>query len=197
MTGLTRAHQVADAVLYEGYLLYPYRASSPKNQVRWQFGVLGPPGAAEAGVGEPATMVTEVALESADVAFIDLYVRFLQVQSRVVERWTERGWQEVDELTVGGTRWIPFHEAVSPGDTAVQHPARCPPNAGRAFGQRTCGGGLRGTVRRLDAGQGGGSAHPPSCRVTWDGHPQQPSRPGPAADRALPGRREQHVVVAW
>jgi hypothetical protein len=113
VTGLTRAHQVADAVLYEGYLLYPYRASSPKNQVRWQFGVLGPPGAAEAGVGEPATMATEVALESADVAFVDVYLRFLQVQSRIVERCTEDGWQEVDELTVGGTRWIPFHEAVS------------------------------------------------------------------------------------
>ncbi|HEX4430413.1 MAG TPA: hypothetical protein VHZ96_14195 [Frankiaceae bacterium] len=113
MTGLTRAHQVADAVLYEGYLLYPYRASSPKNQVRWQFGVLGPPGAAEAGVGEPATMSTELSLESADIAFINVYVRFLQVQSRVVERCTDKGWQEVDELTVGGTRWIPFHEAVS------------------------------------------------------------------------------------
>lgn len=33
---------VADSVLYEGYLLYPYRASSPKNRVRWQFGVLAP-----------------------------------------------------------------------------------------------------------------------------------------------------------
>ena len=41
---LTAARQVADAVLYEGYLLYPYRASSPKNQLRWQFGVLGPHG---------------------------------------------------------------------------------------------------------------------------------------------------------
>jgi hypothetical protein len=111
--GLTRAHQVADAVLYEGYLLYPYRASSPKNQVRWQFGVLGPPGAAEAGVGEPERMSTEVALESAQAAFIDVYVRFLQVQSRSVERCTDRGWEEVDELIVGGTRWIAFHEAVS------------------------------------------------------------------------------------
>ena len=33
---------MADAVLYEGYVLYPYRASSPKNQVRWQWGVLMP-----------------------------------------------------------------------------------------------------------------------------------------------------------
>ena len=38
----TVARAVADAVLYEGYVLYPYRASSPKNQVRWQWGVLMP-----------------------------------------------------------------------------------------------------------------------------------------------------------
>src|SRR4029453_6269418 len=34
------ARKVADAVLYEGYLLYPYRASAAKNQARWQFGGL-------------------------------------------------------------------------------------------------------------------------------------------------------------
>ena len=38
-----RARAIADAVLYEGYLLYPYRATSSKNQSRWQFGVVGPP----------------------------------------------------------------------------------------------------------------------------------------------------------
>ena len=54
------ALRVADAVLYEGYLLYPYRATSGKNQSRWQFGVLGPPGAADAGVGEDATMSTQL-----------------------------------------------------------------------------------------------------------------------------------------
>ena len=50
------ARLVADAVLYEGYLLYPYRASSSKNHARWQFGVLGPPGAAERGLGEEPDM---------------------------------------------------------------------------------------------------------------------------------------------
>jgi len=40
---------VADAVLFEGYALYPYRASSPKNQLRWQFGVLAPRGWSEGG----------------------------------------------------------------------------------------------------------------------------------------------------
>ena len=38
-----QARVVADAVLYEGYLLYPYRASAAKNRMRWQFGVLVPP----------------------------------------------------------------------------------------------------------------------------------------------------------
>ena len=41
---LALARLAADAVLYEGYLLYPYRSTAAKNQVRWQFGVLGPPG---------------------------------------------------------------------------------------------------------------------------------------------------------
>ena len=39
---IERARKIADAVFYEGYLLYPYRASSRKNQLRLQFGVLAP-----------------------------------------------------------------------------------------------------------------------------------------------------------
>ncbi len=110
---LTAARQVADTVLYEGYLLYPYRASSSKNQVRWQFGILGPDGAAFAGVGELPLMSTQVVVQAEPGAVLDLYLRFLQVQSRVVEQRTDDGWTVVEELMVGGTRWIPFHEAVS------------------------------------------------------------------------------------
>ena len=64
MTSLDRARTVADAVLYEGYLLYPYRATSAKNQVRWQFGVLGPPGAAADGLGEDDRMATQCLLHA-------------------------------------------------------------------------------------------------------------------------------------
>ena len=49
---LDRARAVADAVLFEGYLLYPYRASAAKNTVRWQWGVLMPPAVAAGGTGE-------------------------------------------------------------------------------------------------------------------------------------------------
>ena len=33
---------IANAVLYEGYMLYPYRPSSVKNRQRWNFGVVYP-----------------------------------------------------------------------------------------------------------------------------------------------------------
>ena len=49
------ARTVADAVLYEGYVLYPYRASARKNQLRWQFGVLAPPAYAAAEGSERST----------------------------------------------------------------------------------------------------------------------------------------------
>ena len=60
-----RARAVADAVLYEGYLLYPYRGTSGKNQSRWQFGVLGPPGAADAGLGEDDTLAAQFLVDGA------------------------------------------------------------------------------------------------------------------------------------
>ena len=54
---------MADAVLYEGYVLYPYRASARKNQLRWQFGVLAPPAYAAAEGSERSAMRTEVVVD--------------------------------------------------------------------------------------------------------------------------------------
>ena len=46
---LEHARALSDAILYEGYLLYPYRTSALKNRRdRWLFGVLRPPGRSEA-----------------------------------------------------------------------------------------------------------------------------------------------------
>ncbi|MEU9832451.1 hypothetical protein AB0D67_13050 [Streptosporangium sp. NPDC048047] len=92
------ARRVADAVLYEGYLLYPYRASAAKNRVRWQFGVLVPPGF-DATCEHPSS-VTECLLERADDAEVRLRLRFLHVRTRVVERAGDDGHRPVPELTV-------------------------------------------------------------------------------------------------
>jgi hypothetical protein len=83
---------VADAVLYEGYLLYPYRHSSGKNRVRWQFGVLVPRDWALAhglgaggisGAAESWWQQTECLVEAG--TRVELRLRFLHVQHRRVE----------------------------------------------------------------------------------------------------------------
>ena len=60
-----RVRQIADAVLYEGYLLWPYRRSALKNQQPFTFG----------DVGEP--MRTQVLLEGGDPADVEVTVRYL------------------------------------------------------------------------------------------------------------------------
>jgi hypothetical protein len=113
LTPLEAAKRVADAVLYEGYLLYPYRASSSKNQVRWQFGVLGPTGAVAELVGEEPLIYSEFLLQPHGAARIDVYLRFLQTQWREPQRLVgENTFEPVDELRVGATNWIGWHEAV-------------------------------------------------------------------------------------
>jgi hypothetical protein len=109
-----RARAVADAVLYEGYLLYPYRGTSSKNQSRWQFGVLGPPGAADAGLGEDDTLAAQFLVDGAQA--ITLVVRFLQLQHRRAQRElkeiTGRGFEPVAELTTPAGSWLTWDEAV-------------------------------------------------------------------------------------
>ncbi|MCB0934521.1 MAG: hypothetical protein KDB55_00710 [Mycobacterium sp.] len=110
-TAWEQVRAVADTVLYEGYLLYPYRASSRKNQCRWQFGVLGPPGAAEAGVGEEATLEAGFLIE--DGRTLTLIVRFLQLQRRRVLRGDPRlGLVPVEELVTPAGTWLTWDEAV-------------------------------------------------------------------------------------
>jgi hypothetical protein len=82
---MEQARKVSDAVLYEGYLLYPYRASADKNRLRWQFGVLVPSVLAEAGWPEPSRSRTECLLDlPAGNAPVEVAVtaRFLQVWPR-------------------------------------------------------------------------------------------------------------------
>jgi hypothetical protein len=111
--GWDHARAVADAVLYEGYLLYPYRANSGKNQSRWQFGVLGPQRAEETGIGEDDTLSAQVLVRSNAVASLSGMVRFLQLQHRGAERSVGGDrFERVDKLTTGSTSWLSWDEAV-------------------------------------------------------------------------------------
>jgi hypothetical protein len=113
---LDAARSVADAVLYEGYLLYPYRATSSKNQMRWQFGVLGPPAASHSGVGEEPTMRAELVVRDlSPTSRVGLHLRFLQLQARGVDRVDAAdpsAFRSADALVVGETTLLPWDEAV-------------------------------------------------------------------------------------
>ncbi|MFE4699139.1 hypothetical protein ACFRIC_18925 [Streptomyces sp. NPDC056738] len=131
-----RARAVADAVLFEGYVLYPYRASAAKNQLRWQFGVLVPP-AWTATTGEHSVQRTECLLEPRKGDRLHAELRFLHVRRRTVERLdADGGYTEVPELDLPDRVLVPWdegheervliHEALDKltGDQAPVHAVR-------------------------------------------------------------------------
>jgi hydrogenase maturation protease len=103
--------QIADAVLYEGYVLWPYRRSALKNQRRWTFGGVYPEAHSRGRDDDPHVMRTDCLLEGAD-ASIDVRVRFLHVVARRVVRIAGGRREDVDELTVAGERHLGWDEAV-------------------------------------------------------------------------------------
>ncbi|MFJ2607134.1 hypothetical protein ACIO13_19480 [Streptomyces sp. NPDC087425] len=114
---LDQVREIADAVLYEGYLLYPYRASAHKNRSRWQFGVLGPPCASAGSFAEEPDLAMQCLISvPADAPVrpqVTVRLRFLQHQVREVRRLTADGdLLAVAELTVAGVRFLSWDEAV-------------------------------------------------------------------------------------
>jgi hypothetical protein len=94
--------KIASAVLYEGYILYPYRTSAIKNQQRWSFGTLGP--------GE--FMQTECLVAGTAEAELDVKVRFLQMTARDGKVWNEAVERSVslDSFQLGGLGQIQTFE---------------------------------------------------------------------------------------
>jgi hydrogenase maturation protease len=77
--------RIADAVLYEGYILYPYRPSAVKNQQRWNFGALCPQSYSQAQGGtESWTMQTECLARFDARTTLEVKVRFLHLLTREV-----------------------------------------------------------------------------------------------------------------
>ena len=113
------ARTVADTVLYEGYVLYPYRASSRKNQARFQWGVLTPRGFSEAEGSERWSTRTECIAEPGSSSVLSVRVRCLQAQHRRCDRRrdfssgpTDASFEPVDALDVDGVVHMGWDEAV-------------------------------------------------------------------------------------
>jgi hypothetical protein len=99
---------IANAVLYEGYMLYPYRPSSVKNRQRFNFGVLYPRAYSEAQSGSDAwSNQTECLVEGSSLTAIEIKVRFLKLVARGSESEAAKGngqgcasWQEAIKCDV-------------------------------------------------------------------------------------------------
>jgi hypothetical protein len=120
---LELVEKIAKAVLYEGYMLYPYRPSAVKNRQRWNFGVLLPRSYSETQTGSDTWfMQTECLVRDAEHGALEVKVRFLQLVERTVERLPaplgERhsgempAFEAVDKFEVDGKILQPWQEAV-------------------------------------------------------------------------------------
>jgi hypothetical protein len=122
-------------VLYEGYLLWPYRKSALKNRQRFTFGGIYPP-----AWEDRSCMQVQVLLEGSRDAEVEIQVRFLHVVQRQVLKIGSPSApaEPIEELEVDGERWVSWDEAVerelAPG------PIRVP--AGEEF-EEIAGGAIR------------------------------------------------------
>jgi len=120
---LEQVEKIAEAVLYEGYMLYPYRPSSVKNQQRWNFGVLCPPSWCDAQFSsDRSSMQTECLLKTDSSTRLTVKVRFLHIVQRSIAKFAtpsakapESGDPDlelVDRLELNGRVYQPWQEAV-------------------------------------------------------------------------------------
>jgi len=132
---LDRVQKIAEAVLYEGYMLYPYRASAVKNQQRWNFGVLCPRSYSEQQNGSDAWMMqTQCLLEAGSSARLNVKVRCLEIVNRTIGELSvplrelpagrEPELKIVDHLDTSRQTFTPWQEAAEREVTLPSlHPA--------------------------------------------------------------------------
>ena len=122
MINLTRIEAVVRAVLYEGYILYPYRPSSVKNRQRWTFGGVFPSDFAEAEGSVACRMQTQCLLQGGLNSDVDVHVRFLHIVRRDVGQLNqpaselpaegEPPFTLVPSLKVGERQFYAWEEAI-------------------------------------------------------------------------------------
>jgi hydrogenase maturation protease len=120
---LESVEKIAEAVLYEGYMLYPYRASTVKNQQRWNFGVLTPRAFSEQENGSDRwIMQTQCLLQAGADTELNIEIRFLQIVNRSIgklpsplQEWPGAEaprFEVVDRLEGGDRVFTPWQEAI-------------------------------------------------------------------------------------
>ena len=119
--------EIANAVLYEGYMLYPYRPSSVKNRQRWNFGVVYPKAYSDLQRGaDNCFMQSECLATGGSSTRLTIKLRFLQAVARTIgelefalDKWPvitgssqEPDFRLVESLRVGDQTLQSWQEAI-------------------------------------------------------------------------------------
>jgi hydrogenase maturation protease len=105
--------RIARAVLYEGYILYPYRPDSPKNRQRWTFGGIYPRAYSESHRNSDAWFMQTQCLVTGDgQTAVEIQVRFLHLLARTVYESTNGQLHPVESLQVGERLYQTWQEAM-------------------------------------------------------------------------------------
>ena len=145
-----RARRIADAILLEGYVLYPYRASATKNRWRWCFGILAPQPWSEAGGCEPWWMEAQVLVEAgARPPRLAGKLRYLQAGHRAVEALDGDGFRPVASLADGARDLVTWDEGTP---REVEFAAELTPRAGAVIVPFEAPGGAVAEPVRTSAG---------------------------------------------
>jgi hypothetical protein len=119
----TLVDRIVKAVLYEGYMLYPYRPSAVKNRRRFNFGVLYPRAYSEAQGGVEAwTMQTQCLVQGHEKTECRIRVRFLRLVDRAIGKVpaplrdhssiAPEQIEDVERLDANGEVYQPWQEAI-------------------------------------------------------------------------------------
>lgn len=119
----TSVASIVNAVLYEGYMLYPYRPSSVKNRQRWTFGGIYPQAFSVAhGGGEPWTLQTQCLMLGGPDTLLEARPGFLHLVEREagelaapLSEWPqpeEPPYHRVEVLAIDAQRFYTWQESV-------------------------------------------------------------------------------------
>jgi hypothetical protein len=105
---LPLVNEVVEAVLYEGYILYPYRPTAKKNRQRFTFGRVYPHDYNVAQNGaEPFVMRTQCLLSGKEETRLEVSVRFLHVTSRQILSFREPQLELPTSLSAASVELVP------------------------------------------------------------------------------------------
>ena len=118
--------RIVHAVLYEGYILYPYRPSAKKNRQRFTFGRVYPEAYSRAQNGAEAFVMQTECLVEGHAPAMDVKVRFLHPMAREIGRLAtsregnneQQPFEPVLELQVDDTIYQTWQESVERDVTA-------------------------------------------------------------------------------